>query len=503
MSDIIIRETNLSNSSIINLLIEGTRNQTLYPETKTNLILRNDNFDIEDDKIDMLLKVYHTVLFKTKREDNDITKNKNNKNEKIFDQAMYRNILEDTLGDVALKNFMFVENRITQKISLINTRIKRQPPGDMKKILVDAFRDKKVKYAKISDNPKAHVISELYEIDINDIKEDHLKYYVTKTDRMYQPFNNVPKQNNNVILEFMYMEVLDRIGGIFKDPYFNNLIKSKKISDELQMATKQRKRIDELDLSEEIKNILCVNYVKYRPTSSFACIIGDIDDNKENIYSLLKEHGNIYCIKKYYDMKKMHAILFWLYASDMYSYDMINKIINDHKEKGVMICMTIIIFDFNKKTLSLTNLKSELNDKLERSNKKCFLHLNDYHSQTVECAKLLHNVEHSNFIEQNYDYFGTDQKSNLLLQTFRKYIHTNLTYDQIDGIVCVGNMKNYAMGVGNIDNIHIIKHPMTPNIKLDFVKEITYDLKSSNILTDPSKFFYFQGLKILVEFETF
>ena len=126
------------------------------------------------------------------------------------------------------------------------------------------YRRKEVKYANITDHPKTRIISNLLNISPNEIRSDHLKYYFTRHENQYNPFDRVKNIPINIDAYDYLGAMQDLSSYMGPDSYYSNLMNDEDFVSALSASeTNKNKRINELNLSDELKDFVALSYVKY------------------------------------------------------------------------------------------------------------------------------------------------------------------------------------------------------------------------------------------------
>ena len=485
---LITHNDDLSNENLYELLIQGVRDQFLNPSHR--IILRlNDEIDMNGHarQIILLQKVYHNIEFedlkrfrkKLGREIDSISYH----SDPPFDQAMYRNMLDEIIDPATRHNLLvFVEQNVMDQITEIGGREKnyrdrhvRRPRRPVKRSGTDRksesirreierFRKKKVRYTDISEHPKAKIVSQLYDLPINKVRFDHLRYYFTRTEFQYNPFdriNPIPLK----IGEFDYVGALQDLSSYHKSgSYYSKLLTDSKVS---SIKPSELKRIDQLDLSSEIKDFIALSYVKYRPQAYIITVWGPGFSHLQTLIDKLSKDGLVYYVKELeLNRNTLEGVMFWLYNEFSYEKraDFIRKKLDyinasDSNKIGVIVFDNVNDLpiagqgsryktDIRKMVLDL--IKSDKNYNGEEYRGNDLIHVNDYHYQTVEYSQIYF---HSNTLK----YIGaqdrslylrkSNERSNLILQTLRSYMYQNGDYRDFDRIITFGSTVLYALGI--------------------------------------------------------
>lgn len=471
----IIITHNATNSydKVYDLLMQGIRDRFLNPGASLSLKLRGSEVS---DFTDLLLsKVYDTIEYisslarKHGREpESSITYLEDDP----FDRAMYRNMLDEDIGSIGLSEFIFVERRIIDQLDALKTgdskrmakkeRHIRRPSKDT--LDIQRFKTKKVRYSNIAEHPKASIVSELYNVDIQKLKFDQLRYYFTKPLHQYLPYDRIIE--NLIIDPYDYIRSLR--AGLAKHndrSYYAKLLDDPKLLSVLSKAHTDRKRIDHLEIDESTMDFLATTYIRYRPNAFVFTVWDPAIKYVDELLAELESTGSVYYVKKLeLDYATLEGVMFWMY--DEFSFpkrhDFITKkldYIGASKNGKSQIC--VIVYDnINKMSLAgqasryKTQIRNLLLDKVDPQKKNYrgndLLHVNDYNYQAIEYSqnyfnrntlRMYSNQDRSLFLKES------NTKSNLILQTYRAFLYQNLPYDEIDRLFTMGSMSLYAHGI--------------------------------------------------------
>jgi len=319
------------------------------------------------------------------------------------------------------------------------------------------FKSKKM---EVERENFAQLVSNIYNIPIHQIKHQTIKYYYLNSNMFFSPkwFNktmfDIEKNNYQQLLN-----KLQKLESGTKSKYFKNL----KIDNKLSLVNQSLEDID--------KDNFASLYTSCRK-NAFTMFLWEpaikyIDDLTKFL------DGDVYYVKKF-TVSKTHLrnILFYIYTdfriNEIFSF--IDKKLEYIKEDNDEIReFYFILFDnVNDKKLSgqgskyKRDIRQFLLDKIK--NKKNIygndlLHVSDHFYQAVEISQLLLNKNSMDILNnQRIDHFKNGQKSFLMLNTFRKYMYTNLTLSDSFKIVCFGGIILYILGLretSDIDSITI------------------------------------------------
>jgi hypothetical protein len=518
----------LTNSDTYDLLIQGIRDRFLNPTS--NIIL-----NIVDRKVipyhDRLFSiVYDNVEYgnsKVLKRAEETTKSSiSYYNDDPFDQAMYQNMLETDLGSMHMKEFLFVEQNVVaqlavhrstcskNKMGLCNIgKIKRNEKDKDKKNesivslndriqrKVREYRNKKVKYVKISEHPKAEIVSQLYGINIELLQFDKIKYYFTRPFHQYQPITdndyrlkqtNANKTEKIEIESYDYLASLEDLSAYHKDgSYYAELLKDLDLQSELSKAHKDKGRIDSIESSDEIKDFIALTYVKYMPNTFVLTVWEPAIPHINTLIDKLETDGLIYYRKEIeVDYTTIEGIMFWLYDEFGYekrrefitkkmSYIGIKKNSKTKHKIGIIVFDNVLNLPIAGQAAKYKNaLRKLLIDAVKSDSQIDYrgndlLHINDHHYQTVEYCQNFFNSNTLKMIgDQDRSLYvrGSSGRSNLIFQTFRSVIYQTMSHREIDRVITIGSMSLYAHGIrknNDIDSIVIDGAESVENSKME------------------------------------
>jgi hypothetical protein len=571
---IITHNADLSNAKIYDLMVQCVRDQFLHPESRIVLRLP-DTLDENDtmEQTSLLLLVYHDIEYEDIKSMRRHVDSISYKSDDLFDQAMYQNMLEEIVGPAnAESSFVFVEREVIVQLMTIEKkkskfRQVRRPhtlrdewdDEDDHHKQIKRFRKKEVKYTDITEHPKAHIIHKLYKVDMGHIRFDQIRYYFTRYGFQYNPFDRT-KQIQIKDIPFDYIKPFKNLASYHDESsYYSKLIAREEILSALQEGFESKKRIDQLNLDESIKDFTALSYVKYRPNTYIITVWGPGVEFVDSLLHRLNSDGHVYYVKNLeVDYDTLEGVMFWLYNEFSFEkrQDFITKKLDYIKaSKSENNKLAVIVFD-NINNLPIAGQGSRYKTKLRniilgavtksptydgtefRGND--LIHVNDFHYQTVEYAQQYFNKNSLKILgvqDRSLYLRRSAQKANLILQTLRSYIYQNMDYRDIDRLIIFGSMVMYAMGIRRNTDIDaaIIDIPEETS-NSDFVKKIEryfvddrtkfdfadigipvsrmwkpiWDKKNTEwfnavtggpkslteLTTDPEYHFYFQGLKI-------
>ena len=497
----------LTNKKAYDLMIEGVRDRFVRKVHKVDLILPESIRLQEDtDSFTHLLKVYDNVGYgKHKSLDQNIELMA--ESDSLFDQAMYRNMLEDIMGPVRLKSFFFTENNILRQIDMMeykkkdmrkmsllskeldkdrSSRSDQSSKADKTRIihnLQSRMKSKIVKYTKVEQNPIADVVSKFYNINKADLIADQIKYYFIRQGFQYAPFYalyqspNIVESDKTSHKMINELEPFDYIGALrdiaaynSPDAYYTELLNRISVSDSVK--SNKQKRIDELGLSVEDADFLCLNYVKYRPQVFILTVWQYGTKHIDKLIKKLEADGKVYYVRKYnLPYNTIEGVMFWLY--DEFSFEKRTDFIRKKMEyagyeKNKNGELTVIVFDnisnlpiagqaakykidlrdtMVEAVLSESSTKTKQTDSIRGND---IIHINDYHYQSVEYSKLYFNANTIKMLgvqDRSLYLHSSNFTSNLMMQTIRSYLYHNANHNEMDRFIMFGSMAMYALGI--------------------------------------------------------
>jgi hypothetical protein len=397
-----------------------------------------------------------------------------------------------------------------------------------------------------------NLISRLFKLQKPlDNSNELLEYYFTDRHLCYRPFDIDPMFKSDNIKPFDFFRPIELLQENFRSKYYEELL-PKKINiterlDKIMLETN-------IDL-EDLDNIM-LNYIRCRPKTFMITLwpLASKEDIVNNLVNELNGSGNVYYVRNIQiSFKGIKNLMFWMY--DEFSFNdrltfIDKKLEYSQVKKYDKNQITIIIYDNVKdQKLSgqasnykkfLRNLIGDLfkNNSDIRGND--LMHINDHFYQTITYAELLLNQNSLNVLE-NQDISlsnvmaDVDLAGHLKLQTFKKYLYSNLSQLEMSKLITMGGATLYAYGIRSptdIDSIMI--KPNSPELeqlmydvfqnkstKFEFIdmgiegkfwrdswtqknNEIFnfFDVDIDGVVTNPRYHFYFQGLKFyLLDYE--
>jgi hypothetical protein len=560
----------LSNANLYDLLIQGVRDQFLNPKSRIVLrLLDNTDIDRYSDQIILLQRVYHNIVLKDRKRLRRETHHTSHtyKSDDAFDQAMYAQMLDDIIDPATRNNmFVFVEQEVLNQIATIadkrfskhrhirrNTKPVKIDNGTKLRRKIEGFRHKKIKYSDITQHPKAKSVSTLYNIPINQLRFDQLRYYFTRTEFQYNPFDRI-KQIPVSLEPYDYLAAIKDLGN-YHSPgsYYSKLLADENFT--RAFDPESRKRIDRLDLEQDMQDFVALSYLKYRPQTYILTLWGPGYTHLSKLVDRLEADGEVYYVREFeLNRTTLEGVMFWLY--DEFSFekrvDFIGKKLEyvgatDSNKIGVIVFDNLqnrpIAGQGSKYKTELRNMILNLvksDPAYDGSNYRGndLIHVNDYHYQTVEYSQIYFNRNTLKYIgAQDRSLFlqSTNQKSNLIIQSLRSFMYQRMDSRDIDRMIVVGSMALYALGIRrntDIDSIIVpVKKPdnkfiemiehffMNRKTKFKFADSgipsssawnESWDRKNmewfsnyssppesyTDLCTNPEYYFYFQGIKV-------
>lgn len=476
---------------VYDILMQGVRDRFLNPGAE--IVIRLRGSAVSDYTTSVMAKVYDMIeyepgpLRKYGREpDPSIAYLKDDP----FDRSMYQRILEEEIGDVGMKEFMFVERRILDQLEKIvpsgskrmgKTKERHLRRPTKRALDLERFKNKKIRYSNISEHPKSSIVSELYKIDIDKLRFDQLNYYFAKPMHQYLPYDHT--------VEMLLIDPYDYIRSIRAaqskhntESYYQKLLDDTKFVNAL--TGDDNKRIDELDLDESTMDFVATTYVRYRPSAFVLTVWKPAVKYVDTLLDELNNTGNVYYVKKLnVSHKVLEGMMFWMY--DEFSFQKRQEFIDKKLsyigagadgEETTEVC--IIVYDnvHNKPLAGQASkykryIRDMLLDKVDPDRKTYrgndLIHVNDYHYQTIEYCENFFNANTLNmYAIQDRTLFlnNTNAKSNLVLQTYRAFLYQKLGYDEIDRLITIGSMSLYAYGVRRNTDIDSVMVDSSSNI---------------------------------------
>ena len=407
---------------------------------------------------------------------------------------------------------------------------------------------------------KIENISKILKINKKYIHKNQIEYYFLDVTKDYIPINIKPLFKN--INEYNYFEPISQLKEYFKNSesdYYKNILKS--INGNKNNI--DRKLLSEFNLDNETKDIIIYNYIQCRPLIFILTVWPFAVKYIDKLLEFLNVNGNVYYKKiielKYEGVKNLMDIMYDDFTKQA-RYDFILKKLNyigTMKNNNNKI--GIIVFD-NVKNKNLGGQNSEFkrqirnlllslikNDSINNNELRGndIIHINDYFYQSIIYSQYLFNKNSIEMLNKrklervNTSYWN---KSNIIMNTFKKWNYQNLNLLEISRLCLLGGSIYSAYGIrpsNDIDAIIINTNNNSPEEKEfqnkiyeNFVKDSTkfkfadigientkywkesWTLKNkefiniikiksfSEIVLNPKYYFYFNGFKhYLIDFE--
>ena len=328
--------------------------------------------------------------------------------------------------------------------------------------------DKFNKKNGIKSDKTVESIAKLYHVEPNVINPEHLEYYSTDPEVQYRPINTVTLMFDD-IKEYDYVEPLRRLAKYYENKennYYNRLTDSNHIS-KLPLS---KTRLDMYDFIDKIDmDEMMLQYAKCRE-NLFVITVWPLSISKlDELISFLELKGNVYYVKKIsLDRNAIRNLMYWMYDEFRISskLDFIEKKLDYIGTKYEDNKVAFIYFD-NVHHLHLSGqgskFKTELRNKMielvaqrkdspENNNLRGndLIHINDYHFQTIEYSHIILNNNTIELIKKQDVRKFNDKKimqTNLMTQTFRKWMYSNLTQLEIIRVIIMGSITLHSYGI--------------------------------------------------------
>lgn len=388
---------------------------------------------------------------------------------------------------------------------------------------------------KSSDETKKKIISNFYGININ---SDNLQYYHLNKDLGSIPLN--VKQMFYTNINDFYSPI-QKLSNYFKSGnYYEYLLEIYGIN--MNNIYSIHNDIDrDLIVNEYIKchnDVICLIFL---PTITKTV-------SHEKLTEIIQTHGNIFyekTLKLPYNGAK--NLLFWLYDEFTYDYrlNMIQNIMtieNENIDNCVDLFDLKIFFIHNNDKKNIKSIKHSIKDNLLKLNKFAntmemlsvkLVHVTDYFYQSINISQIVLNKNSIDLLcIQNVDNMICEnlKMSNVRLQTFKKWIYSNLSLLEINRLVMFGSIILHSYGfrkANNINAIYIncsecktkdyslfsipftdfgvdIAFEGTTNWKNSWIQEMScimnkYKIKNyTEYVTNPNNYCYFDGFKCIL-----
>ena len=560
MSTIVVTHLDdLSNANMYDLMIQGVRDQFLNPTARIVLRL-SDTIDPDNniDRLYLLQRIYHNIILedlkrlRLRRETPDILKSDyqnhitdrgisrdsgnflDYKLDNPFDQAMYQNMLDEIIDPATRKNLLvFVEQDIMNQMALIptetnkrsdnldgvrhirrhrslkrNQNLLKNPEIKFRKE-IERYKQKTIKYSDIHQNPKAKIVSKLYNIPIERLRFNQLKYYYTRTEFQYNPFDRV-REISTKIDQFDYIEAIRNLSNYMgTESYYSKLLQNPSFMSAFK--TGEKIRIDQLNLDQSLQDFVALSYVKYMPKSFIITVWGPGFPHMSELVKKLEMDGIVYYVREYdLNSKTLEGLMFWLYND--FSMEKRREFITkklEYVKVSESNKVGVIVFDNQShqpisgqgarykteiRNLLLERIKSDSKYMGEEYRGNDLVHINDFHYQTVEYAQIYFNQNTLKYLEvqdRSLYLLESNERSNLILQTLRSFMYQNLDYREMDRLITFGSMVLYALGIRRNTDIDAAIIPIkNEDSDSDFVKMI------DTLFSDPKTKFPFADIGI-------
>jgi hypothetical protein len=504
-----------SNDVIINYLINTHKLRYNKPDTDICIKINNKFLKNNEVMYRLLSNIYDRVI-ESNIDINNIKKKYkydnvieyNHKNYEIDIDSIDTNYhfyqMKKELGPIVRNSFLFKEKDIDIEMS-----------GGFN------FDKKKIKYHNKESDPKLKLICDLYKVDCDLIKQNHIDYYHLLPNTQYRPFHLTTMFDN--IKEFDYITPLKILSEYYDSGSYYD-----KLYHHVTPILKDSKRLNLFDSITPLeRDSIMTQYVKCRKDCFILSIWKPAISGLNEFIDYLEKFGNIYYVKTIsFSKKGLRNLLFWMYDDFTYTerIEFIEKKLNYIDTLDENNEVTFIIFD-NIQNQKLSEqgapFKIELRNKLlefskldpKRYTGNDLLHINDYFYQTVEYSQIILNdnsLEMLNHQDCRKMIDNSYQIANLKIQTFRKMIYSNLSLLEIDRLLIIGEFILYVYGIKpfiDIDAI-IIKNnnqdkstrlfKFIENSKLFFCNIGIQELKNNKIVLKPKNFCYNQGFKFAI-----
>lgn len=394
--------------------------------------------------------------------------------------------------------------------------------------------------------PTRKLIADMYGIPDYTIHDNQITYYHVNKSGVYRHINMEPMWDD--IPEYDYVEPIKRLSKYFEKTtnYYSKILKL-----DVDMNMKQR-----LDMHDKVnpsdRDLIMTEYVKCRPNTYIVTIWPIVTKYIDiaDIFSLLNSHGNVYYAKTLSLSKKgLFNLMFAMY--DEFTFSARNEFLKkkmDYMETSELNNVTVFVFD-NVKNMNIsgqgaqgkTVLRNAVLDMMKKVKKfdnirgNDVMHINDHFYQTIEYAQMMFNENTIDFLEtQNIDNYISPflSLSHLNLQTYKKWIFSNMSLLEMTRLIAMGGIILYLYGIrlaNDIDGFYVSTGVQSDDLnklmETNFVNETTkfpfadigiegsnswrdiwtkkndevwaqFDIESTvDLATNPQNYFYYQGVK--------
>jgi len=470
-----------------------------------------------------------------------------------FDRVILKNELN------GMKNIKLISQEYSSSIISSNDRLKKWVDQTLDPFMRNSIyfrennivmkRTKKKKHKKPNDPYiLTELICRLYDIKPEMIQKEHMNTYHLNPSTQYRPYKLIPMFDS--IDCYDYMEPIKRLSKYYDGDNYYKLILEEVAVEENNKTTNLNKRLNgNLLIQPHTADLIMLEYIKCRPNTFIITIWKPAIKGVERFIEYLENYGNIYYVKQIvFSKKKLHNLMFWMY--DDFSFYSRNEFISkkmeslDTEEIDNEVCF--IFFD-NVQSMQLSGqgapFKKELRKKMIdilnldplKYSGNDIMHINDFFYQTIEYSQMILNENSLNVLDHHDNTrFMMCEKTNLMFQTFRKFIYLNFSLLEINRQILLSSMVLYQYGIRGIDLIdglmyadhhneskritHLVeKHFMEKRNKFYFAnigitdsklwkdrwteknKKMVNFFEASNLqnmILNPKYYSYFQGIKI-------
>lgn len=496
--------------SYLNPILKSIRLRLDHPNNEIGLMTNDKkNIDSNDDLNYLLSSIFDSIYDNNDRikkkytlieslGNNDIDYDNHNL---VGGSNKYFLDIKKDYGDVITKLFLFKEFELIYTQNLF---------GD----LMGGNFERKLK-KKMTDKEKLDRIVKLYDLPIDKIKLNQIKYFYTTKNNIFRPFNISSMISK--IKPYQYMEPLKIMKEYFPtNSYHEKIYEKYHKLENIDFENKMISQIKNSDLKKSDMEFIFDTYLKSRDNIHVIILwkpfLMNNNDGVKSLIKYLKEKGNVYHFTKLNLYRKdLEKLVFTTYDDFTFSRrnqfvkKKLNYIMTDEKDNDV----GFIFFD-NVKNLNILGHHSTFKNEIK--NKSMELLDNDTSKDELRGSDLIHitnyfyhAIDINNFIRNqrlklNYD-FG---ENFLKFQTLKKILFYNLSLLEIERIL-ITNIDDKIKGVvldiddGNRINKFIQKNLINPNTKYYYF-DFEYT-KDSELITNPKNYYYVEGIKFLIKID--
>lgn len=351
------------------------------------------------------------------------------------------------------------------------------------------------------------------------------------------------------IKEYQYLEPIVRYTKYYQESLFHKEL-LKKMSKKIKLKTLM---YSQEDINAIYLDEIMLQYVRCRPKTFTIILWPNVDDKRQkNVINFLKEHGNVYCVKKismYYNCAM--NVIYQVY-SDTSRLSTIKKIKEkleytgwgkEGEKEGDVV--TVVIFD-NVKNEKISGSQASFKEQIRKlaggdllnhgKRGDDFVHINDKFYQTVENCQIFFHGRTLDFLtHQDLNTFLKLQETRTNFQTLKNWITEMIKPIDQDRLILIGGIPS-AYGVRearDLDGILFdIKTPSRTNYLTEKFKRFLWDKNTNfpfvdfgfddvknfwrdswtmsnnkiyqiigvnnkyDLFTSPKNYFYFQGVKM-------